>query len=181
MTRLLTYVAIIGPIDIFVTITLLSSYNVRTPTASLSHNDTTHAHYTHTTFTLITHTDTSLSLSLSLSHAHTHTGIWRQKNVKIKKNVISFFGADVTSDVGIHVNKGTYVRHLSTFIAYLFFKELITRALWLFLYFLILSSYLFFSCQTVTFYFYCRFSCFITVLLFQSDLIVHEMDRRIEK
>ena len=34
------------------------------------------------------------------------TGIWRQKNVKIKKNVVSFFGADVTSDVGMHVNKG---------------------------------------------------------------------------
>eukprot|EP00596_Hydrurales_sp_CCMP1899_P005261 CAMPEP_0119034088 /NCGR_PEP_ID=MMETSP1177-20130426/1133_1 /TAXON_ID=2985 /ORGANISM="Ochromonas sp, Strain CCMP1899" /LENGTH=695 /DNA_ID=CAMNT_0006991319 /DNA_START=512 /DNA_END=2599 /DNA_ORIENTATION=+ len=34
------------------------------------------------------------------------SGIWRQKNVKIKKNVTSFFGADVTSDVGIHINKG---------------------------------------------------------------------------
>ena len=32
--------------------------------------------------------------------------------MKIKKNVISFFGADVTSDVGIHVNKGTFLSHV---------------------------------------------------------------------
>jgi hypothetical protein len=43
---------------------------------------------------------------LSIQTTIRTTGIWRQKNVKIKKNVVSFFGADVTSDVGMHVNKG---------------------------------------------------------------------------
>ena len=48
----------------------------------------------------------------SISYSPSNLGIWRQKNVKIKKNVISFFGADVTSDVGIHVNKGTFLSYL---------------------------------------------------------------------
>jgi RNA-binding protein NOB1 len=34
------------------------------------------------------------------------TGIWRQKSVKIRRNVASHFGEDVTSDLGLHVNKG---------------------------------------------------------------------------
>lgn len=37
------------------------------------------------------------------------SGIWRQKSVKIKKEVASHFGADVTSDVGIHLNKGAAI------------------------------------------------------------------------
>mmetsp|Transcript_5575 Transcript_5575/g.7700 ORF Transcript_5575/g.7700 Transcript_5575/m.7700 type:complete len:184 (-) Transcript_5575:209-760(-) len=38
------------------------------------------------------------------------TGIWRQKSVKIKKDVISAFGEDVTSAVGLHVNKSDVIR-----------------------------------------------------------------------
>ena len=68
--------------------------------------DATHYNTIHHT-TPLTHTTNT--------HTHTYSGIWRQKNVKIKKNVISFFGADVTSDVGIHVNKGAYVRYSRTF------------------------------------------------------------------
>ena len=37
-------------------------------------------------------------------------GIWRQKCVKIRKDVKSVFGEDVTSDVGMHVNKGQQIK-----------------------------------------------------------------------
>jgi rRNA maturation endonuclease Nob1 len=37
-------------------------------------------------------------------------GAWRQKAVKIAKNVHSAFGEDITSDVGIHINKGASIR-----------------------------------------------------------------------
>lgn len=37
-------------------------------------------------------------------------GIWRQKCVKIRKDVKSVFGEDVTGDVGIHINKGQQLR-----------------------------------------------------------------------
>jgi len=38
------------------------------------------------------------------------TGIWRQKVVKIKKDVRSAFGDEITSDVGVHVNKGAAIK-----------------------------------------------------------------------
>ena len=37
------------------------------------------------------------------------SGIWRQKTVKIRKDVASHFGEDLTSDLGIHVNKGAAI------------------------------------------------------------------------
>jgi RNA-binding protein NOB1 len=33
------------------------------------------------------------------------SGIWRQKCVKIRKDIRSVFGEDVTSDLGMHINK----------------------------------------------------------------------------
>ena len=133
---------------------------------------TLHTHYTHTIYTSITQTNASLFFSLTHTYTHTrihihthihiqtHTGIWRQKNVKIKKNVISFFGADVTSDVGIHVNKGTYVRHLSTFITYLLlnkssFKPYVTS-------FTFLSHLPIFFLSSI-YYFFGPSSCFISL------------------
>lgn len=38
------------------------------------------------------------------------TGIWRQKTVKIRKDVRSAFGEDITSDVGLHINKGSAIK-----------------------------------------------------------------------
>jgi len=38
------------------------------------------------------------------------SGIWRQKVVKIRKDVRSAFGEDVTSDVGMHINKGAAIK-----------------------------------------------------------------------
>jgi RNA-binding protein NOB1 len=38
------------------------------------------------------------------------TGIWRQKTVKMQKDVRSAFGQDVTSDVGLHINKTQHIR-----------------------------------------------------------------------
>jgi RNA-binding protein NOB1 len=37
-------------------------------------------------------------------------GIWRQKCVKIRKDIRSAFGQDVTNDVGIHINKGDNIK-----------------------------------------------------------------------
>lgn len=37
-------------------------------------------------------------------------GIWRQKCVKIRKDIRSAFGQDVTNDVGIHINKGENIK-----------------------------------------------------------------------
>ena len=37
-------------------------------------------------------------------------GIWKQKCVKIRKDIKSAFGEDVTSDVGIHINKGQAIK-----------------------------------------------------------------------
>jgi RNA-binding protein NOB1 len=37
-------------------------------------------------------------------------GIWKQKVVKIRKDVRSAFGEDVTSEVGIHVNKSQHIQ-----------------------------------------------------------------------
>ena len=70
----------------------------------------------HTTLHYTTLHYTTLHYTTNTHYTRSFTGIWRQKNVKIKKNVISFFGADVTSDVGIHVNKGTYARYCRTFV-----------------------------------------------------------------
>ena len=72
----------------------------------------THTH-THTqSFSLFFFLTLYLFFLLNFSHffCFLFVGIWRQKNVKIKKNVISFFGADVTSDVGMHVNKGLKIK-----------------------------------------------------------------------
>ena len=38
------------------------------------------------------------------------SGIWHQKAVKIRKDVRSAFGEDITSDVGVHVNKGNAIK-----------------------------------------------------------------------
>lgn len=38
------------------------------------------------------------------------TGIWRQKVVKVRKDIRSAFGEDVTADVGIHINKGEAIK-----------------------------------------------------------------------
>ena len=38
------------------------------------------------------------------------SGIWRQKVVKVRKDVRSAFGEDVTSDVGLHINKGAPIK-----------------------------------------------------------------------
>lgn len=38
------------------------------------------------------------------------TGIWRQKTVKMQKDVRSAFGHDITSDVGLHINKSQAIR-----------------------------------------------------------------------
>ena len=38
------------------------------------------------------------------------TGIWRQKTVKVRKDVRSAFGEDITSDVGLHINKGSAIK-----------------------------------------------------------------------
>jgi rRNA maturation endonuclease Nob1 len=38
------------------------------------------------------------------------SGIWRQKVVKIRKDVRSAFGEDVTADVGMHINKGAAIK-----------------------------------------------------------------------
>jgi RNA-binding protein NOB1 len=37
------------------------------------------------------------------------SGIWRQKSHTIRKNIVSAFGEDITSDVGISINKGLRV------------------------------------------------------------------------
>lgn len=37
-------------------------------------------------------------------------GAWRQKVVKVNKDVRSAFGEDIISDLGMHVNKGTHIR-----------------------------------------------------------------------
>jgi rRNA maturation endonuclease Nob1 len=37
-------------------------------------------------------------------------GIWKQKCVKIRKDIKSAFGEDVTSDVGMHINKGQAIK-----------------------------------------------------------------------
>jgi rRNA maturation endonuclease Nob1 len=37
-------------------------------------------------------------------------GAWRQKVVKVNKDVRSAFGDDIISDLGMHVNKGTHIR-----------------------------------------------------------------------
>ena len=88
----------------------LSFFSISRP---LSH---THI-YMHTqsfslTFSLFFFRTLYLFFLLNFSHffCFLFVGIWRQKNVKIKKNVISFFGADVTSDVGMHVNKGLKIK-----------------------------------------------------------------------
>ena len=85
--------------------------------SSLSHSykhayTNTHTH-TYTIFlSLFFFLTLYLFFLLNFSHffCFLFVGIWRQKNVKIKKNVISFFGADVTSDVGMHVNKGLKIK-----------------------------------------------------------------------
>jgi RNA-binding protein NOB1 len=38
------------------------------------------------------------------------SGIWRQKVVKMQKDVRSAFGQDVTADVGLHINKSQHIR-----------------------------------------------------------------------
>jgi rRNA maturation endonuclease Nob1 len=38
------------------------------------------------------------------------TGIWRQKAVKMQKDVRSAFGQDITSDVGLHINKSQAIK-----------------------------------------------------------------------
>ena len=38
------------------------------------------------------------------------TGIWRQKTVKIKKDIRSAFGDELTSDVGLHINKSQTIK-----------------------------------------------------------------------
>ena len=38
------------------------------------------------------------------------SGIWRQKVIKIRKDVKSAFGDDITSDVGLQVNKGANIK-----------------------------------------------------------------------
>ena len=38
------------------------------------------------------------------------TGIWRQKTVKIKKDIRSAFGDELTSDVGLHINKSQSIK-----------------------------------------------------------------------
>ena len=38
------------------------------------------------------------------------SGIWKQKVVKIRKDIKSAFGEDVTSDVGMHINKGQAIK-----------------------------------------------------------------------
>jgi len=38
------------------------------------------------------------------------SGIWRQKLVKMQKDVRSAFGQDVTADVGLHINKSQHIR-----------------------------------------------------------------------
>jgi RNA-binding protein NOB1 len=38
------------------------------------------------------------------------SGIWRQKCVKIRKDVRSIFGEDVTSDLGMHINKSDQLK-----------------------------------------------------------------------
>lgn len=38
------------------------------------------------------------------------SGIWKQKVVKINKDVRSAFGEDITSDVGLQINKGTNIK-----------------------------------------------------------------------
>jgi hypothetical protein len=38
------------------------------------------------------------------------SGIWKQKCVKIRKDIKSAFGEDVTSDVGMHINKGQAIK-----------------------------------------------------------------------
>lgn len=37
-------------------------------------------------------------------------GIWKQKCVKIRKDIKSAFGEDVTADVGMHINKGQSIK-----------------------------------------------------------------------
>jgi hypothetical protein len=37
-------------------------------------------------------------------------GIWRQKCVKIRKDIKSVFGEDVTADVGLHINKSQAIK-----------------------------------------------------------------------
>lgn len=38
------------------------------------------------------------------------SGIWHQKAVKVRKDVRSAFGEDITSDVGVHINKGNAIK-----------------------------------------------------------------------
>ena len=38
------------------------------------------------------------------------SGIWKQKVIKIRKDIKSAFGEDVTSDVGLYINKSTDIR-----------------------------------------------------------------------
>lgn len=38
------------------------------------------------------------------------SGIWKQKVVKIKKDIRSAFGDDITSDVGLQINKGSNIK-----------------------------------------------------------------------
>lgn len=37
-------------------------------------------------------------------------GIWRQKAIKIKKDVRSAFGDEIASELGLHVNKGAKIK-----------------------------------------------------------------------
>ena len=38
------------------------------------------------------------------------TGIWRQKSIQIRKDVRSHFGEDITSDVGLQLNKSQRIQ-----------------------------------------------------------------------
>ena len=38
------------------------------------------------------------------------SGIWKQKCIKIRKDIKSAFGEDVTSDVGLYINKSQDIR-----------------------------------------------------------------------
>ena len=37
-------------------------------------------------------------------------GIWRQKLIKLKKDLRSAFGEEIASDLGVHVNKGARIK-----------------------------------------------------------------------
>jgi rRNA maturation endonuclease Nob1 len=43
---------------------------------------------------------------LLLREDQLHMGVWKQRAVKVRKDVRSAFGEDITSDVGLHINKG---------------------------------------------------------------------------